>query len=113
MKKDNLSMSDYLCPLICLEKKQNRQKLEKYEKLLRSKLSIEYLIKNLNDIEKFKEVVFNKDQKKIFDLTYFETSFINNEEVEEIDLGEVHQAFRRLGIYKDVISKNLLVLNNI
>jgi hypothetical protein len=87
--------------------------LEFYQKILKAKLSAEYIVQNMNNVEKMMNVLFTQDQRKVFDVTSVDDKF-NKKNIctKELNVEDINEAYKRLLLYNDLISRNLLLLNS-
>jgi hypothetical protein len=101
---------DILCPSILLKDKKKRMKLAFYEKRIKTQLSLEYILKNMNNVEKLIEIVFNDYQRKAFNITNLDVK-IEQKSLKNYCFEEIDEAFKSIMMNSDIISKNLINLN--
>jgi hypothetical protein len=106
--KKNLSIIDSIIPSKLAGKSSNRQLAERCKELIIKKLSIEYFINNMNQIERLKQILLNKDQLKLFDnLPLFkleEQSYTK----QQSSLLELQRTVNMSSLSEDPINKRLI-----
>lgn len=62
----SLTVKDFLCDRFCFRKSHSIKLISKAAKYIDEKISIEFILKKLNEIDKIKFVIFDKDQLNLF-----------------------------------------------
>lgn len=62
----SLTVKDFLCDRFCFRKSHSVKLISKAAKYIDEKISIEFILKKLNEIDKIKFVIFDKDQLNLF-----------------------------------------------
>lgn len=61
-----LNFKELICGILCRKKSKNIILLEKVEEYLKEKISIEFVLKKLNEVDKIKFSIFNNEQLYLF-----------------------------------------------
>ena len=61
-----LTIKEFLCDRFCFKKSHSIKLISKAAKYIDEKISIEFILKKLNEIDKIKFVIFDKDQLNLF-----------------------------------------------
>lgn len=104
-----------MCSKLCGKMSKNMLLLEKTEKYIKEKISIEYIIKKLNEVDKLKFSVFNKDQLVLFN-TIPNPNF--NEIFSEYDdstnkMNYIDQLWRKFEFYQPNVNEEASSYKNI
>lgn len=64
----SLTIKEFLCDRFCFRKSRNINLLSKAAKYIDEKISIEFILKKLNEIDKMKFVLFDRDELNLFNI---------------------------------------------
>jgi hypothetical protein len=109
--KKNLSLIDSIIPKF-VNKSSNRQLADRCKELVTKLMSIEYIINNMNQFKRLKQILLNKDPLKLFDnLPFFklEEQFPEKKNARTL---EIHKTIQSGTLSNDPITKKLISVYN-